>query len=314
MSRPPPSDFEAIKRELGTRVFGSLEEVQAFLQQRVAQYNAAPQAELGGLSPAQMHELLTGDWQTTGLLRLQPPPPDDVQRSPFVANAAILLSAASAKAGLKATAAGNLSRAVVREMVEQMRWPEYDREDFWHLNKVLNEEDVWPLHIVRLTLGTARLLRRRKGAFHATPRGRALAVAGEGGALLVHLFRTFFREINLAYLSRLGPEEQDPLQWRAALLFLRLVTADEGWRSPEEWERVLAHDRPPPPVIGGRPWSSFQARWLRPLEWFGLLEGREVPGEFPQYPEREYRRTTLATTVLRFPNALVTSVQVRRSG
>lgn len=306
MTTPP--DFEAIKKELAGRVFESLEDVQAFLERRVAQYNDAPQAELGGLSPAQMHELLTGDWQTTGPLRLQPPLPDDAERSPFVANAVVLLRAASAKTGLKATAAGNLSRAVVREMVDGMRWPEYDREDFWHLNRVLNEEDVWPLHILRLTLGVGKLLRRRKGAFHTTPRGRALADASEGGALLVHLFRTFFREINLAYLSRVGPEDQDPLQWRAAVLFLRLVAADDGWRSPEKWERVLAYDRPPPPVIAGRPWSNFQSRWLRPLEWFGLLEGREVPGDYPQYPEREYRRTPLAATVLRFPDGLVTAV------
>jgi hypothetical protein len=304
-----PAGIEAIKAELARRRFGSMEEVEAFLQRRMFEYNDTPQDELGGLSPNQMADLTSGDWETTGTLRLQAPAPDALGGAAFVANARHLLAAAAAKGGLKATAAGNLSRAVVRDMVDRMSWPEYDREDFWHLNKVLNEEDVWPLHILRLVLAEAKLLRPRKGAFHATPRGRALAEDAAAGALLVTLFRVFFRGINLAYLSRMGPEEQDPLQWRAAVLFLRLAAADDSWRSPDDWECVLAFDRPPAPVIAGRSWSNFQPRWLRPLEWFGLLEGREVPGRYREYPGREYRRTRLANMVLRFPDPVLAAAR-----
>jgi hypothetical protein len=306
-----PAGIEAIKAELARRRFGSMEEVQAFLQRRMLEYNDTPQDELGGLSPNQMADLMGGDWETTGALRLHAPDPGALGGAVFVTNARILLAAAAPKGGLKATVTGNLSRAVVRDMVDRMSWPEYDREDFWHLNKVLNEEDVWPLHVLRLVLAEAKLLRRRKGAIYATPRGRALAEDAAAGALLVTLFRAFFQGINLAYLSRVGPEEQDPLQWRATVLFLRLAAADEGWRSPEVWERLLAYDRPPAPVIAGRSWSNFQPRWLRPLEWFGLLEGREVPGEYPEYPGREYRRAPLVTAFLRFPGPVLAAARAR---
>jgi hypothetical protein len=306
---PMPAGIEAIKAEMARRRFRSLAEAEAFLQRRMLEYNDTPQDELGGLSPNQMADLMSGDWETTGALRLHAPASDAVGGAAFVGNAQLLLRAAAAKGGLKATAGGNLSRAVVRDLVDRMCWPEYDREDFWHLNKVLNEEDVWPLHILRLVLAEAKLLRRRKGTFHATPRGRELAEDPAGGALLVTLFRAFFRGINLAYLSRVGPEERDPLQWRAAVVFLRLVAADDTWRSPDGWEGVLAYDRPTAPVIAGQVWSNFQPRWLRPLEWFGVLEGREVPGPYPRYPNREYRRAWLATTLLRFPEALVTAIR-----
>lgn len=306
-----PPDIQAIHAELAGLRFPSLDEANAFLRRRMDEYNATPQAELGGFSPVQLHALFGGDWKAHGALRLEPQPAEALAGAAFVINARLLLRAASVKAGLKATATGNLARAAVSDMVDRMTWPRVSREDFWRRSKVLNETDVWPLHVVRLVLGLAKLLRRRKAAFHTSPLGRSLALDAAAGLLHADLFRTFFRQLNLAYLAR-GPDEGEPFQGRAALVFLRLVAADEAWRSADAWEAVLAPDAPPPPMIGGMRWSHFEPRWLEPLEWFGVLEGRDVPGKFPRYPDREYRRTPLATAFLRFPASLVVTAGVGR--
>jgi hypothetical protein len=296
---------------MASRDFRSLEDVNAFLQRRMDEYNAAPQAELGGLSPVQMYDLLSGDWKGSGPLRLAVLPPDVVAGSAFVGTARLLLQAAGVKGGLQATATGNLGRAVVREMLDRMAWPEYDRDEFQFAGKVLNETDVWALHIVRLVLGMARLLRRRSGRFHTTQLGRTLSVEEAAGLLQVDLFRTLFRQLNLVYLAPVGPEPTDPIQSRAALLFLRLAAADDAWRSADQWEAVLAPDAPPVREVHGIRLSFFGARWLRPLEWFGLLEGRDVAGEYPNVPRREYRRTPLAVAFLRFPPEMLQAVRPR---
>jgi hypothetical protein len=93
------------------------------------------------------------------------------------------------------------------------------------------------------------------------------------------------------------------------LLFLRLAAADYTWRSPDQWEAVLAPDGPPVREVHGIRLSFFGARWLRPLEWFGVVEGRDVPGWYAEIPEREYRRTPLATEFLRFPPELLDAVR-----
>jgi hypothetical protein len=70
-NRPPrPAGVQEIFDELARHEFADLAEAQAFLDRRMAQYNAAPQAELGALSPDQMARLLYGDWEGGGALRL----------------------------------------------------------------------------------------------------------------------------------------------------------------------------------------------------------------------------------------------------
>jgi hypothetical protein len=61
----------------------------------------------------------------------------------------ILLRHAVKGRGLPLTATGNLSRAVVDEMRTLIDWPDYDQADVFHLNKVINEPDFLPLHVIR---------------------------------------------------------------------------------------------------------------------------------------------------------------------
>ena len=51
--------------------------------------------------------------------------------------------------GLKLTSTGNLSRAVVTEMVKIIEWPGLDKTELLQFHKVINEPDFFPVHFVR---------------------------------------------------------------------------------------------------------------------------------------------------------------------
>ena len=65
----------------------------------------------------------------------------------------------SERVGLPLTATGNLSRATVAEMCKLIEWPDYDQADAFRLNKVINEPDFLPLHVVRQLAQAATLVR-----------------------------------------------------------------------------------------------------------------------------------------------------------
>ena len=68
-SRPP--ELQAIIDEIGRAgPFALVEEVNRLFALRVREYNATPQAVLGGLSPDEIGQLLSGDWISQGALRL----------------------------------------------------------------------------------------------------------------------------------------------------------------------------------------------------------------------------------------------------
>ena len=74
---------------------------------------------------------------------------DETARSAVARNTLILLRQATERGGLPVTATGNLSRAVVAEMCKLVEWPDFDQAAVFQFNRVINEPDFFPLHIVR---------------------------------------------------------------------------------------------------------------------------------------------------------------------
>jgi hypothetical protein len=73
----------------------------------------------------------------------------EIAGSPVARNTLMLLRQAVERSGLSLTATGNLSRAVVAEMCKLVEWPDYDQAAVFQFNKVINEPDFLPLHVVR---------------------------------------------------------------------------------------------------------------------------------------------------------------------
>jgi hypothetical protein len=101
----------------------------------------------------------------------------EISGSAVTANALILLRRAADTGGLKLTATGNLSRAVVEEMFGIIQAPGYDKAELLRIQKVINEPDVLPLHFVRILTQAAKLIRTHRGKLIPTPLGRRMLAA-----------------------------------------------------------------------------------------------------------------------------------------
>jgi hypothetical protein len=269
-------------------------------------HNRAPQPELSGLSPVQAEALYRGDWETTGPLRIATDLKlAELEPARFVHNARVMLTALRAVGGTKATAqAGNLTRAFVAEMLERMRVPSERLEQIRKYNKVINEEDAWDVHLVRVVLETAGLIKKRKGWFKATRAGIELAEDVGAGLLAARLFRTFFRDFNLAYLD--GDRQQPELQHLVPMHLWRIGVEGREWIGTDALaQRVLPPSMLLDPEDGGELWrvaGRLHRRVLEPLVDFGLLESRDVsPPDAPRWSRQvEMRVAPLFDRMIRF--------------
>jgi hypothetical protein len=97
-------------------------------------------------------------------IRLEPDLADaEISGSAVTANALILLRRAADTGGLKLTATGNLSRAVVEEMFGIVQVADYDKAELLRFQKVVNEPDFLPLHFIRILTQAAKLIRTHRG-------------------------------------------------------------------------------------------------------------------------------------------------------
>jgi len=306
MSDQQRPDIEALLDELvGGGPFASLEELNRLLARKAAAYNARPQAELGGLSPDEMTQLIYGDWEATGALRLREDlPAAELAGAAFVADARTVLEYVRDAGVVKETAARNLPRAAVAALLPRLRTPTWSRlAAELDAPGPVNEGDVRWLPIVRHVLLFAGLLVRRKGLRIGT-RGRALLSEDRAGELYALLFRTLFRQLDLRALGR---DDRHPgLQQTVAYSFYTLRTCARDWSSPEALAAAawLESAKDPPTEweaanVDFRHWA-FRHRVLDPLVQFALLEERVLPTEEKWIERVEMRTTPLFDRFLRF--------------
>lgn len=263
---------------------------------------------LGGIEPAwtllefaSFNALRHPPSPTVGPIRLAADlTPAEIQQSAVARNAIVLLRAAAVGPGLKLTATGNLGRAVVAEMVGAFVWPEFDRTREFHFHKIVNEPDFLPLFFVRHLAEAAKLLRKYKGHLRTTPAGRRLLEEVNLGAVQAILFHTAFWHLNMGYLGR-GLHGNWPIHDAGVVLWCLSVGAND-WQTREHLTRLCTV-----PIIGvlEATWDTgsmaMEARILRPLLWFGLLEYRqaEVDGKLTESGHM-YRKTPLFDRCLAF--------------
>src|SRR5467141_1794962 len=205
-------------------------------------------------------------------IRLEPDLADaEISGSAVAANALILLRRAADTGGLKLTATGNLSRAVVEEMFGIIQAPDYDKTELLRFQKVINEPDFLPLHFLRILTQAAQLIRTHRGKLVPTPLGRRMLAAEQHGPLQALLFHVALWHMNLADFDGY-PLDSWP-QSEVGVILWSLSASAHDWLPRETLTRLCAS-----PVIGvlESQWdfgsSAMEARILRPLVWFGLLE------------------------------------------
>ena len=224
----------------------------------------------------------------------------EIAGSPVARNTLILLRQAIERVGLPLTATGNLSRAVVAEMCKLIEWPNYDQADAFRFNKVINEPDFLPVHVVRQLAQAAILVCAQRGKLVATPLGKSMLSDARQGSILAILFHLAFWHMDLGYFGRglLGSWPQaDP-----GVVLWSLSVCASDWQSTEKLTRLCTI--PEPTILSGT-WDrtpyAMEAKILRPLLWFGLLEQRteKVPGG--RFGEHHfYRKAELFDRLLAF--------------
>jgi hypothetical protein len=272
------------------------------LIRRQGSYNRSPQAELGGFSPLEVHQLLAHDWRpgSPGLQLSDDVPPDLLAGSDILTNARIFLNSLDPN-GARATPAGNLNRRFVSDMLASMRWTDGFIEDLLSDKKVINEQDAWPLHDLRLVLQLAKLIVRRKGVFTLTRLGRSMIHEEQAGAFFALLFETTFRTLNLAYHDRL-PEIPD-FQGTIAYPLAVLAREAEGWLAyaplvPRLLLPSLAETLPRHELFDCQE-CLVRVRLLERLWRFGLVElNWEEQGEWCVRKIEKVRRTPLYNMLL----------------
>ena len=236
---------------------------------------------------------------------------EQIAASPIARNTLILLRAASEHGSLPLTATGNLTRAVVAEMCKLIEWPDFDQADSFRFNKVINEPDFLPLHVVRQLAQAATLVRAQRGKLVAMPLGKSLLSEAGQGSLLAILFHLAFWHMDLSYFGRglLGSWPQAD----AGVVLWSLSACADDWQSAEKLTRLCTI--PEPAMLSGT-WDqtryAMEARILRPLLWFGLLEHRSE--KIPDSPFGEhyfYRKTQLFNRLLTFAVQVELSEEVR---
>ena len=162
---------DELHRLIAGRDFDSLEEVQTLADNFMQQRNQQPQDDFQGLSPEQVHRMLHFPFDTpeyfifSETLHTEPDAPI-LTLIQWIANAIDVK-------GLKATAKGNLPQKLCKEAFVDYRkyLPEHD---FRHRMKINNEDDFGDLHVTRIILELAGLLRKTKGRFFLTKKYQQL--------------------------------------------------------------------------------------------------------------------------------------------
>lgn len=304
----PPSALDPLLDELsadGTFGEGRLDrQISGELAAAVTEAAGQLEVELGGLSLVEAMRLCGSDWEdASGAVRLNEELTlAELQGAPMLLNARLFLRAVADAGSLKATAKGNLTRKFVASMLDRLHCEPGHVDSVRAVNKVINEADFWPLHIVRVIVELARLVRRTKGVFRTTKKRQALLAEEMAGALYALLFRTHFRKFNLAYLDRLA--EIHSLQATVGFSLFMVGRHADQWVKPEKLAPLVLFPVAKAELATLPPWAlgpwSVESRILRPLVSFGLLERRELPSEDRWMKPYEVRKTKLFDRFLQF--------------
>ncbi|WP_353257896.1 hypothetical protein [Hyphomonas sp.] len=177
--------------------------------------------------------------------------------------AELLLAEAEAAGGLALTPGGALKRVHVNWAAEAFAWPGHTAQELYRMNKVLNEEDVFPLWVLHRVLLHTKHARHHAKMFRPTKAGRGLI--GATHLAFNEIVPRFLLEVDHAAMGR----GRSAIPGRVADYLDALNLAARDWIGIDLLtERILG---PAPEQVWDRRPSSLYVGVLQPLVWCGLL-------------------------------------------
>ena len=204
----------------------------------------------------------------------------ELEKSVFLANATTFLKTLiESKNENTATATGNLNRKFVKLIFDKLIIPEDHKESILKYNKVINEADVFPLHIVRIVCQSAGLIHKRKNKFLVSKKHHSLLADERAGELYALLFNSYFTKFNIGYVD--GLPTLASIQHTIAYSIYRLGEIADSYRSVEGLAEEILLPAVLKEVKGGiskyvKVEWIFRSRIFEPLIDFGLVDNRPV--------------------------------------
>lgn len=266
LPKDPNATSEALRQALSEQPFNTLEEVQAFTAQFMAQRNAKPLDDFQGLSPEKMRQILYQPFtspqtiEITAILENEP-------QAPVVTLLRSLFDAIGDQ-GLKTTATGNLPRNFCREAALQYWGPsEYaERTSCGGINQELEFTDM---HVLRVVLQDTGLIRKYKGRFIMSRDCRNLLNKSGMRAIYPRLLRYYIERFNWDYRHRVL--DTDFIQQSCFFSLYLLTIHGHEWQSHTFYED--AYIQAFPMAIEQMPIHSYttQEKSLRSSFTYGFL-------------------------------------------
>jgi len=202
--------------------------------------------------------------------------------------------------GTKLTASGYLNRKFVETLMDRFHWPDCDPAEIRAVCKVVNEQDFTPALYLHAVFRLAGLVRKERGVLKVTRKGQMLLPEEAAGQLQAVLFRTTFARYNPAYLDGFNLPEVFAPQISLILYLVGQFCTD--WREPGALMRsvTFATKELTEPKHPHLPEAAFEARVLRYLCWYGLMEKAQPAANDDWRQPRLYRKSALYDKMLQF--------------
>ncbi len=293
----------------------SLEEVNrkmaAFTQAR----NQQPNPDFEGLSPEQMHTLLSDPWGPGSLVRLQDELPDSLlDRIPFLVLMEDLYQPLLTNPPLKLTPKGNLPLVLCRNLYERKLLIQDDIER--GITKKISEDNVYFLQALKACLSLSAHVKKRQNALWLTKSGQQ--VLGKERILLFRqLIQDYTLRFNWAYLDD-TQTDAGQFGWAYSLYLVHRFGSE--WRNTDFYATKVLTAFPhlqesiPSGRLSGL-WLEFERvyRWRfvqQFASWFGLIEMQNEP-QPGYYPDPLFiRKTPLLSQLFHFKDDLCCGISV----
>lgn len=257
---------------------GDKEKMIKLIEERFRELDRRFEEANGGLNPLQLHYLLAYDWDSpqNPIVLRDDLPFDEIEQTFFYHNARAFLLGLLAEKEFELTPSGNLKRKYIPPLLDEGIWPDNYVKTLHTYNKVLNESDVWLLHIIRVLLELSGLIRKQQNKLKPVQKHIHLTEKEHAGALYKLLFKTYFRKMNVSYM----PNYEELLLFQEGIPFIlyRLNQLADDWLSSVDVMRKSLMEISRLELLRSlrfdfeKPEDKLYELVLRPLELFGLIE------------------------------------------
>lgn len=309
-SNVPPNDN--LPSELRAKIEAAFESagdnmqaLQTLLGQAKDDYNSIPQPELGGFSPDMLFALQRYEWTDSEYpLKFSDLTAAQVAHASFFQQARTFLIAVRDSGGIKLTTRGNLPRSFVNSMVDVFLNTE-EKEHTLSVCKVLNEQDLFPLHEAHIVCKLSGLIGRTKGQLQLRKRTLKLLEPESEGLLYRILFIAFFTKYNIGYRFNRGID-LDWLQQEVGYALHPLQQYADKWIDPaehvEQWLHPMVLERLEMELSDTKYMEASDAierTFIVPFEKWGLLEVERAQGKYFKEIQR-IRKTPLFDSFIHY--------------